>query len=261
VSTQAVKEHVIDGKSIPSNFFGQAGTEKISAVMFTNSGTLGKFDRMGYAHGYGNDSWLLTRSGFSFERHPDAMDPTLFLYDVGQPPLVESWGQGLVVCHNPQALHPLPRDYFVDAVQQHVEKGVCVSDHWGWHPISSKTTCAHLGELKEKIPEMLFVRPAIAVGAITKREFQEISGINHDDNPLLEEHGWFSDESTSFLGAVVFDRLDKDWGFVILARDRRFVFCEIEVQSSMPSRHEARMQLQIHIAGLLRKAKRIFSQN
>ena len=37
--------------------------------------------------------------------------------------MVESWGQGLVVNHNPNALFPLPRDFSPEAVQAYIEDG------------------------------------------------------------------------------------------------------------------------------------------
>lgn len=261
ISTDPIEEHSVEGKTIPSNFFAQPDTEYVSAVVFSNSGSIAKFSRMGFQHGYGNDAFSLTRFGFSFNPDPKAMDPTLFAYDVGQPPLVESWGQGLVVCHNPRARHPLPRDYFCNAVQAHIEDGVFVSEHRGWHPMSSKTLVFHSGEMKKKIPEPLVSRPAVAVGAIPKSEFQEITGIVHDQNPLWDEHGWFGDESNSFLGVVIYDKGDDDWGYVVLARDPYFAFRAIETKASLPSRMEAREALQIRIIDLVRQPKRIFVQD
>jgi len=261
LTTQSVSEHSVEGKTIPSNFFGQEDAENVSAVAFTNSGTVAKFSRMGYQHGYGNEFWLLTRSGFSFVRERDAMDPAFFAYDVGQPPSVETWGQGIVVCHNPHARYPLPNDFFPDAVQQRIENGVFVSYHKGWHPFSSKTFCAYLGELKAQLPKTLLSRGCLAVGPITKTEFQSIIGINQDGNPVFDEHGWFSDESDSFFGVVIYDKEDKDWGFVILARDPHFAFRAIETGASLPSRYAARVKLQIRMSQLLRNPKRIFIQD
>ena len=214
VSTESVQEHSVEGKTIPSNFFGQQDAEHVSAIVFSNSGTVAKFSRMGFQHGYGNDMWNLTRFGFSFHCDPDAMDPVLFEYDVGQPACVETWGQGLVVFHNPNARRPVPRDFFDDAVQQYVEGGMSKSEVRGWHPLSSKTLVLYLGKSKAKLPEALFNRSAVAVGAITKTEFQIITGFVHDDNPMIEEHGWFSDESNSFLGVVIYDTNDEDWGML-----------------------------------------------
>src|SRR5258708_533181 len=47
VEAAAVETHEIGGKRIPSNFFARPGTEHVSAVLFTNTGTTAKFARMG----------------------------------------------------------------------------------------------------------------------------------------------------------------------------------------------------------------------
>jgi hypothetical protein len=146
-------------------------------------------------------------------------------------------------------------------VQAGVEGGVHKSDHTRWHPISSKTFVFHMHELKSKIPQPFLTRPAVAVAAIGKKVFQSIIGISHDENPLIDEHGWFSDMSESFLGVVIFDRSDGDWGFVILARDPYFAFRAIEADSSLPSRMEAREKLQIRMSELIQEPKRIFVQD
>lgn len=260
ISTEAVTAHAANGKTIPSNFFNLPGAEHISAVVFSNSGSLAKFDRMGFHHGYGNANYNLTRFGTSFNPDPDAMDPTVFIYDVGQPPFVEHWGQGLVVNHNPSALLPLPDDYFGPVVNTRIKKGRMVTDLRGWHPISTKTLGLHLHDAKEKL-EHLLVRPGVAVGAINKREFQAIVGINHDENPLIEEQGWFADATNSFLGVTLFDKQDKDWGWVILARDPFFRFRAIEADSGLPSRREACQAMQQKICNLVVKPQRIFVQD
>jgi len=72
---------------------------------------------MGYQHGAGNDIVEIVRTGSAFNPDVDVMDPTLFSYTLDEPPLVESWGQGMVVLHNPKSLRPIPRDFFVDATQ------------------------------------------------------------------------------------------------------------------------------------------------
>jgi len=42
-----ITEHIFDGKEIPSRFFFQPECENVSAVLFSNSGTISKFNRMG----------------------------------------------------------------------------------------------------------------------------------------------------------------------------------------------------------------------
>jgi hypothetical protein len=165
IKTTELCEHDVGGKKIPSNFFGQPDTEHISAVLFTNSGTFSKFARMGYQTGFGCEVIDITRSGFCFNPDPDAMDPTFFSYNLDNPPLVESWGQGLVVLHNPNSLHLVPHDFFVNAVQGYVEGRVFKSDHPGWHPIASKTMIAYLGDKKMKTREAPLQKPRLAVAA------------------------------------------------------------------------------------------------
>lgn len=261
IRTDPIEEHAIAGKAIPSNFFTQPETEHISAVLFTNSGSAAKFSRMGFQHGYGNETFNLTRFGKSFNPDPDAMDPTHFIYDVGQPPFVESWSQGIVVCHNPRARLPLPRDFFGGAVQAYIENGVHVSEHREWHPITSTTAVISLGELKKKLPEPYITRPAIAIGAMGKQEFQGIIGVSHDDNPIFAEHGWFADESGSFLGVLTYDQKDEDWGYVILARDPHFAFRAIDQTMSHASRIEAREAMHVRMAELLLQPQRLFVQD
>lgn len=262
VKTAAVKEHKVGEKLISSDFFGQPEVEHVSAVLFTNSGTSAKFSRMGYQYGIGCDTIDMMRSGFCYNPHPDAMDPTFFSYNLAEPPFVERWGQGLVVLHNPNARLPLPRDFFLDAVQGYVEDGIFKTDHPAWHPISSTTLIFHLGEVKEKILKVFPKRvPRLAVEAIAKEHFQELCGFAvRESNSIVEEHGWFSDESSSLLGVVVRDKADNDWGFVILGRDEYFQFRAIEMRASLPTRDQVRVELQIRISELLSSPQRIFPQ-
>jgi len=260
IETEAVREHTVGEKTIPSGFFGQPDTENISAVLFTNSGSNAKFSRMGYQHGIGCDVISMSRTGYFLNPHPDAMDPTFFSYNLDEPPFVEPWGQGLVVLHNPNALQPVPRDFFVDAVQGYLEAGSFRSNPPDWHPLSSKTLTLHLGEVKKKLRAVLPTR--VAVGAITREQFQEACGfVIPESNPLIEEHGWFMDESRSFLGLLIRHRVDNDWGYVVLGRDQQSCFRTIEIRASFPTRYQARMELQLRIAEILSHPQRIFPQD
>lgn len=261
VDVSDIDEHTVTKKTIPSNFFGQPGAEHVSAVMFTNAGTITKFARMGFQYGIGCERTFMTRSGYSFHQHPDAMDPTYFSYDLDEPPLVESWGQGLVLMHNPQSLRPLPRNAFYDIVQGYIEDGMYKSDHPTWHPFSSKTLICHLGDIKKDLTAAWPTRVCIAVHAITKQDFQDACGFAiSDEHPICEEHGWFSDASKSFLGVVVRDKSDNDWGYVVLARDERFCFRAVDIDVRFETRDEARMQLQFKVAQYLNSPQRIFPQ-
>ena len=260
IETATIKEHTIGNKTIPSGFFGQSETEHVSAVLFSNSGTNPKFARMGYQYGKGCDSIDMARVGFCVNRHPDAKDPTFFSYNLDNPPFVESWGQGLVALHNPNARHPLPKEFFSDVTQGYIECGVLKFEHPDWHPIASTTLILHLGEIKSKLlslPTRRFQR--LAVAAITKEQFQEACGFAvAESNPMVEEQGWFMDETESFIGVVLRDKADDDWGYVILGRDELFTFRPIKMQASLPARDLARKELQNTIADLLSRPQRIF---
>jgi hypothetical protein len=81
----------------------------ISAVLFSNSGTVGQFNRIGKQLGYGVDDVHIWRVGFCWNPDESAVSPLEFGYEVGAanaPP--ESFGQSLHLIHNPNADHPLP---------------------------------------------------------------------------------------------------------------------------------------------------------
>ena len=256
IHTETVDSHTSGTKTIPSNFFEQLGAEHISAVVFTNSGTHAKFTRMGYQQGFGIDHFEIHRSGFCFTPDPDAKDPSYFSYSLAQSPLVEWWGQGLVVHHNPNALFPLPKDFFPGAMQAYIEDGQYKSDIPDWHPFVSTTFIAHFEESKS----WSMTGPRVYVTPITKSEFRNAFPFDTDVMGITTEEGWFIDESESFLGVVVKDKADQDWGYIILARDEHFIFRAIDTAHSRPTREIARMELQLAIAKLVMKGQRIFPQ-
>jgi hypothetical protein len=261
IEAAPVKDHKIGDKVITSNFFAKPDAEHISAVLFTNSGTQAKFARMGYQHGFGCDTIDMTRSGFCLNPDPDAMDPTFFSYNLDEPPFVESWGQGLVVLHNPTCLHPVPLDFFVNAIQHHIEDGVLKSEYSGWHPFGSKTFILYMGEAKKEVRTKIPRSSCVAVGAINKYQFHTRCGFRFPpENPFGEEQGWFSDETESFLGVIIQDKIDGDWGYIILARDENFEFRAIETNFNFSTRYKAVSSLQIRIVELLSIPKRIYSQ-
>lgn len=256
IRTENLDSHASGTKTIPSNFFEQPGTEHISAVVFTNSGTHAKFTRMGYQQGFGNGYFEIHRSGFCFTRDPDAKDPSYFAYSLAQPPLVEWWGQGLVVHHNPNALFPLPKDFFPGAMQAYIEDGQYKAEIPDWHPFVSTTFIFHFEESRS----WSMTGPRVCVTPITESEFRNAFPFDTDVLGLTTEEGWFADESESFLGVILEDKTDHDWGYVILARDEHFTFRAIDTAHSRPTREIARKELQLAIAKLVMQGQRIFPQ-
>lgn len=259
IRRENVESHQLGEKVISSNFFGQEQTENISAVVFTNSATSGKFSRMGYHHGYGNDTVYMSRTGFWFNPQPFARDPTLMSFDLAKPPFVESWGQGLVVFHNPHCKHPVPREFFIGAVQGYVEDDLFIAEHADWHPITSQTISVYLGPGKRELDGMPGMQPRVAVGAISKDDFIKMCPVRlGEGHPFGDEHGWYADETWSFLGVVFHDNSAADWGYAVLGRNQHFVFTCVDVDSGITSRDQARADLQFKIAKLLASPQRIF---
>lgn len=258
ISSEKVEKHFARGKEIPSHFFSLPDSQNISAIIFTNSGTHPKFTRMGYQHGYETDEIEIVRFGRSFTMDHDAMDSTFFSYRMSEPPYVETWGQGLCVMHNPNAICPLPKDYFVDAVQCHSVSGRLVTEHKGFHPFSSTTASFYLGGYKKEFAKYIPALPPLTeVGPIPREAFRHaLQSSGSDYIPSDDEHGWFADVGWGFYGVVL--KQEDHWCLQIFARDEYFTFfkcCEGHVPEI---RGIAVQELQAKIADLLRSPQRVF---
>jgi len=111
----AVGSHVGDTKTIKSGWFGDEDAAFISAVMWSNTGTVGKFNRMATGLGLGEPGWELHRCGIELDPRPGATEPAWFFERVE--PGGEPWEEGLVIMPNPNAKFPLPVSAFSDVTQ------------------------------------------------------------------------------------------------------------------------------------------------
>jgi hypothetical protein len=111
-STGELEHHKRGSKVIQSGFFSLPDSENISAVLFTNQGTLGKFTRMAFIRGLNPPGLLVDRFGFAFDPDPEAIDPIAFAYRMTDPLFDESWSSGTWMFHNPNAIRPLRVDMF-----------------------------------------------------------------------------------------------------------------------------------------------------
>ena len=141
IHTIPIREHTFDGKTIPSNFFAQPGAENISAILFSNSGTIAKFNRMGKLKGYCNPDQRMYRYGLCYNHDPNATTPLPFQYEVGVNGPEEKWAQGLSMFHNPNALHPIDPAQFPGILHgyfnsEHKQFWADVPD---FHPYNSET--------------------------------------------------------------------------------------------------------------------------
>ncbi|WP_339156833.1 hypothetical protein [Bradyrhizobium sp. 2S1] len=111
------REHVYREKVVPSGFFDLPGAENISAVLFSNAGTLAKFDRMGVAAGFGDPDHRYFRVGFRYNHEPNSVAPKIFSADVSTEGYEEFWSDELQLFHNPNAKRPLSPAQF--GITQH----------------------------------------------------------------------------------------------------------------------------------------------
>jgi len=135
-----VREHRWKNKAIPSNFFGQPGSEQISAVLFTNSATLSKFSRMGQLAGFGRRDVRMFRGGTYHDHDPDATIPKPFYAEVTPQTYAETWTQGAAIFHNPNANHPIPPDLFWGVANYFVLKNRVAAVFPKFYPYSSRTS-------------------------------------------------------------------------------------------------------------------------
>jgi len=139
ISPLKIDTHRIDGKEIPSGFFFQPGAEYVSAVLFSNSGTISKFNRMGRLAGFGVPNLKMLRTGACHDHDPNAVLPRWFSFEVEPGKVVETWSEGLSMFHNPNALHPVPKELFPSIGHHVFEDGMIRSVLPEFFPYSSIT--------------------------------------------------------------------------------------------------------------------------
>ncbi len=260
VRSSRIDQHTWAGKTIPSNFFHQPGTEHISAVLFTNSATYPKFTRMGYIAGLHRGNLKVLRYGAAYDPNPDATEPLKFVYDLDDfpPPPVETWGQGVMVLHNPNALFPVPKGYFVDAADSYLEDGQLKADVPHFHPVTSETVNLY-HEDDDASLEQLYARHSIR--RLLKKDFDELAPARPPALASIAiEKGWVADGGKTILGVLLYDRTDKDWNYVVLGRDQQGVFRWIGGTSSISTPMEGRQQLLVKINEILDTGQKIFPQ-
>jgi hypothetical protein len=112
IRSHRIESHRWGKKVIPSGFFDLPDAENISAVLFSNSGTISKFDRMGILAGFGSPS-PPRREGIAYDNDPNATEGRPFRKTVSPPDYTESWTEGISVYHNHRANVPLDTSPFL----------------------------------------------------------------------------------------------------------------------------------------------------
>jgi len=132
--------------AIPAGLFRDPNFSQLSAVIFSNGGTLAKFNRMGFLAGWRPPGLKMIRRGILFDRKPGTLEPIDFELEVGSAeydalwPWGEAWCQELEVYHNPLAAHSIPFDLIPGATHWFERDGdVECSTIWANSVISSIT--------------------------------------------------------------------------------------------------------------------------
>lgn len=115
-------------KRIPSGFFNLPNAENVSAVLFTNVGTIPKFLRMAHQGSYRDPDLKVMRWGNCYRHDSNAEHPAPFIYEVGaRDGIRETWQQGSVLIKNPKAVYPLPVNWFGAGVEEELVEGKSVT--------------------------------------------------------------------------------------------------------------------------------------
>jgi hypothetical protein len=106
-----------NGTEIPSGFFFFPNSENVSGIIFSSCGTLSKFNRMGKQAKLGSDIPTLIRMVSFYNHNPNADKASFAKYIVDENSK-ETWSEGTVVFHNPNAKVPRNPALFDNRVAQ-----------------------------------------------------------------------------------------------------------------------------------------------
>ncbi|MGB2678505.1 MAG: hypothetical protein WAN12_15590 [Candidatus Acidiferrum sp.] len=163
-----IEKHSLGKKSIPTGFFSQPNVENISAILFSNAGTVPKFNRMGLQLGTAPNVKAL-RFGLAYSPNPDAVMPEPFWYVVGD--RNERWEEEAILFHNPNALNPLPEDLFGDVIEVFSADGDYYHKLHGFHPVTSLTqTLVFKPDEAEAMDFLLRLQATSWMNAVTERQ-------------------------------------------------------------------------------------------
>ena len=100
-------------------------------------------------------------------------------------------------------------------------------------------------EIRGMIAKVKHLLRVTELRPLTRRRFEALAGYTRKPEIVLyvEEIEWFATPDEQLIGMIVHDRIDHDFGWVILGRDERLRFRAIEVGASLPDRDAAYVQL------------------
>jgi hypothetical protein len=114
-----IERHEKDGRTIPSNFFGNLKNKNISAVLLVTQATIPKFNRIGRVAGLRSPVDFAFVSGV---RTDSKGVPKPFSALVEHPSYSEYWHEGTYLYHNPNAENPVDEYLFSNIAQIKVDQ-------------------------------------------------------------------------------------------------------------------------------------------
>lgn len=92
--------------------------------------------------------------------------------------------------------------------------------------------------------------------AITKEEFDKFNTqISNNASFVVIEKEWYLEEEHNLLGIIVLDNFDKDWSYVIMAREEDGIYRACDVNVSISSISDAKSLLKTNIEKICSDAK------
>jgi len=116
-----IEKHVYKNRELPSGFFFWDDAENISAILFSNSGTISKFNRIGKIAGFGSPRVRMVRMGACQRHDPNSEVPDQFSFEVHAPNYQEAWSESVSIFHNPRARFPIDPEHFPGATHHFLE--------------------------------------------------------------------------------------------------------------------------------------------
>ncbi|HGH4659916.1 hypothetical protein FHW31_000043 [Enterobacter asburiae] len=151
-------EQLIGHENIPAGLFNHPEMENLSAILFSNAGTLPKFQRMAIQAEFSSPVVKARRVGILFDRTEGALEPIDFDLDIQSPEYInlcdgkEFWCFELEVFHNPNAAHPMPHDFLPGATHWFEHNGEIICEtQWKNQVLASVTEFSIVPDVADKL--------------------------------------------------------------------------------------------------------------
>lgn len=100
----------------------------------------------------------------------------------------------------------------------------------------------------------------MAVQRLTKAEFDAFKPARGPDvGHIIIEKEWYADTKGNVIGTLTFDQVDKDWGYVLLGRDKTGQYRGIDLEVSL-TEVAARAQLRAKLEEYEKSGQTVFPQ-